>query len=115
MTYFSSLVGEGAFIPDHLEGVCFLHLVFLCILVLFFNALAQAPELVCVRDGPRVFVSWMAPQLSEFKGLSGFFIRDKHGCEPWRGWCVRQIMQRAWVLVLQDVHASDVDVQVSGS
>ena len=68
-------------VPDHLEGVRSLHSLFLWALVSLFYALAQAPELVCIGDSPRVFVFWMTLQLTE-QGLASFFIQDRSGRKP---------------------------------
>ena len=109
--YVSLFVKGSVFIPDHLDSVCPLHLLFLCTLVSFSNALAQAPTLICIGYYPFL----MASQLAEFKGLSSFFIQDKHECKPWRGWAVPQVKKLVWVRVLCGVHASAVEVCVSGS
>ena len=66
VTDVSPFFEEGVVIPDHLEGVCSLYLLFLHTLVSLSNALAQATELVCIGDNPRVFIFWMASQLAEF-------------------------------------------------
>ena len=61
----SSFVKGDAVIPDHLEGVRSLYSIFLHTLVFISNTLAQALKLVCIGDIPRVFVFWMASQLTE--------------------------------------------------
>ena len=50
VTDVSSLVEGGVFVSDDFEGVRFLHALFFHALVFFSNALAKAPELVCIGD-----------------------------------------------------------------
>ena len=108
------LVKGGVFVSGNLEGFYSLHPLFFHTIVSFSSALAQAPKLVCIGDGPCVFVLWMVSQPAEFQGLSRFFIEDRHGYEPWRSWGAPQVKQLARVLAFRRVHASDVEAQVSG-
>ena len=51
----ATFVGWDVFVFDDRDGVCLLHLLFLCPLVSFANTLAQVSKFICVRDSQRVF------------------------------------------------------------